>query len=141
MQAVRELHAATEALLDAVAVHHDVNRTDLRYLEALEREGPMTAGRLAAVSHLSPAAVTEVVDRLHRAGYVTRRPSTEDRRAQVVATSAEHTDLRTAVRGPVADDAVAALGTRPPAESHRLAEDLRALGELSRVHVRRPAAR
>ncbi|TQM01679.1 MarR family winged helix-turn-helix transcriptional regulator [Pseudonocardia kunmingensis] len=137
VHAARALHAATEALLDAVASRYGVNRNDLRCLEILEREGPMTAGGLAAASHLSPAAITKVVDRLDRAGYVTRHPDAEDRRAHIVGTSDGHADLRTAIWQPVLADAEAAFGARPAAELCGLAEDLRRLGELNRTHARR----
>jgi predicted ArsR family transcriptional regulator len=125
---------------DAVAARYGINRNDLRCLEILEREGPMTAGRLAAASHLSPAAVTKVIDRLDRAGYITRRSSTDDRRAHIVETSGGHADFRTTVWQPVIDDAATTFRSRPPAQLCGLAEDLRRLGELSRSHARRLSA-
>ena len=141
VQAARELHAATETLLDAVAARCGVNRNDLRCLEILEREGPMTAGRLAAVSQLSPAAVTKVVDRLDARGYVSRRPGADDRRTHVIATSDAHGDMRSALWQPLLDDAARAYAGRPAPELHGLAEDLRRLGELNRAHARRLSGR
>ena len=135
VRAARELHAATEALLDAVAARYGVNRNDLRCLEILERDGPMTAGALAAASHLSPAAVTKVVDRLEGAGYATRRASRDDRRAHIVEVSDAHADLRDAVWQPLLGDAGQLLGARPARELRGLADDLRRLGELNRGHA------
>lgn len=99
--AIRELNSTSESLLDAVAVRYAVNRTDLRCLEILQREGAMNARDLARHASLSPAAVTKVLDRLVRAGYVSRRSDPTDRRAQVLATSAEHGELRSRVWRPV----------------------------------------
>jgi DNA-binding MarR family transcriptional regulator len=61
-----------------------INRTDLRCLDILGRAGPMTAGRLAEESKLTNAAVTIVVDRLERIGYMRRKQDTADRRRVVV---------------------------------------------------------
>jgi DNA-binding MarR family transcriptional regulator len=49
-----------------------INRTDLRCLNIVDNQGPMTAGRLAELSGLTTAAVTTVLDRLERAGYARR---------------------------------------------------------------------
>lgn len=135
MRAARELHSATELLLDAVARRYGINRNDLHCLEIIEREGPVTAGALARLSHLSPAAVTKVIDRLAWAGYVIRRPSTDDRRAQVIAISTEHAELRTGIWGPVAGDALAVLGELAPAELGRFTEVLTRLAAVNREHA------
>ncbi len=57
-----------------------LGRTDMRCLELVAREGPLTAGRLAEESGLTTGAVTFILDRLEAAGMVTRRRDTEDRR-------------------------------------------------------------
>ncbi|GAA0296270.1 MarR family transcriptional regulator [Streptomyces polychromogenes] len=47
---------------------------------------PVTAGDLAARAHVTTGAVTGIVNRLERGGYVTRRPDPADkRRVRVVA--------------------------------------------------------
>jgi DNA-binding MarR family transcriptional regulator len=82
--AIRAYHVAFEAVDDAACEHMGVNRTDLRCLDILGRAGAMTAGRLAEESKLTNAAVTVVVDRMERAGYMRRVRDTVDRRRVMV---------------------------------------------------------
>ena len=70
---------------DAVAEHLGIGRTDLRCLDILDREGPLTAGALAEASGLSTGAITALIDRLERAGYAVRIRDSADRRRVVVA--------------------------------------------------------
>ena len=48
--AVRDARAAVEQLDEAACAALGINRTDGRCLDVLDREGPLTAGRLAAAS-------------------------------------------------------------------------------------------
>ncbi|MFJ3758878.1 MarR family transcriptional regulator [Streptomyces sp. NPDC090080] len=48
-------------------------------------EDLLTAGDLAARAHVTTGAVTGILNRLERAGYVTRRPDPDDRRRVRVA--------------------------------------------------------
>ena len=61
-----------------------INRTDLACLDVITRFGPVTAGEIAAEAGLTTGAVTAVVDRLERAGYVTRERDVDDRRRVIV---------------------------------------------------------
>lgn len=81
---VRRSQIRTDAYDDAVAIALGVNRTDYRCIDALDVEGPMTAGRLAAVVGISSAAMTTALDRLERAGIARRRRDEHDRRRVVV---------------------------------------------------------
>lgn len=59
--------------------------SDYRCLEAVLRSaGPVTAGALADLSGLTTGAVTGVIDRLERAGYVNRVRDAADRRRVLV---------------------------------------------------------
>jgi DNA-binding MarR family transcriptional regulator len=53
-------------------------------MEILATEGPVTAGRLAELTALTTGAITGVVDRLERAGYVRRERDAGDRRRVIV---------------------------------------------------------
>jgi DNA-binding Lrp family transcriptional regulator len=57
---------------------------DLVCMCLLQLHGPATPGRLAKMTGLSTGAVTGVVDRLERAGYVTRARDPTDRRRVIV---------------------------------------------------------
>jgi DNA-binding MarR family transcriptional regulator len=61
-----------------------VHPTDLDCLSVIALEGEATAGRLVELTGLTSGAVTGVVDRLERAGYVQRVPDTDDRRRVVL---------------------------------------------------------
>jgi DNA-binding MarR family transcriptional regulator len=77
---IRSGQRATDKVDELVAELLGVNRTDARCLDILEQDGRISAGKLASSSGLSTGAVTAVVDRLQRAGYVRRVPDPTDRR-------------------------------------------------------------
>ncbi|MFD6949921.1 MarR family transcriptional regulator [Nocardiopsis sp. TSRI0078] len=69
----------------ALAAHAGVNITDITCLGALDKNGPMTPGELAEHTGLTRGgAITAVVDRLERAGFVQRRRDSRDRRKVIV---------------------------------------------------------
>lgn len=57
-----------------------LNVTDMAALEQLLNEGPLTPSQLAERLKVSTAAATQVVDRLERAGHVSRQRTDGDRR-------------------------------------------------------------
>jgi DNA-binding MarR family transcriptional regulator len=71
---------AANAFDERVAKRFKLSRGDMRWLDLLGREGPMTAGQLAEGSGLTSGAVTFLLDRLEEAGMVQRRRDDEDRR-------------------------------------------------------------
>ena len=60
---MRAHEAANEAFDDVACEKLGINRTDLRCLNIVDNQGPMTAGRLADLSGLTTAAVTAVLDK------------------------------------------------------------------------------
>jgi DNA-binding MarR family transcriptional regulator len=81
---VRGSQNATARFDQAVADAAGLNRTDVRIVDALDREGPVPAGRLAEVTGLSSGAMTTALDRLERAGYARRARDAGDRRRVLV---------------------------------------------------------
>lgn len=70
---------------DAVARAGGINSTDMQAVGLLMREGPATPGELAERTGLtSGGAITAAIDRLERAGYVTRTRDESDRRRVIV---------------------------------------------------------
>ncbi|MGI8328896.1 MarR family winged helix-turn-helix transcriptional regulator [Actinomadura scrupuli] len=74
-----------------VLLHHTVagkagiNVTDLQCLNLLSLDGPMTPGQLAQSMGLTTGgAITAVVDRLEKAGYVLRSRDPDDRRKVII---------------------------------------------------------
>jgi DNA-binding MarR family transcriptional regulator len=83
-RALRETSAQSVLFSQAVADQVGLNATDLEALDLLVRHGPLTAGRLAELTGLTTGAITGLVDRLERRGYVQREPHPSDRRSVVV---------------------------------------------------------
>jgi DNA-binding MarR family transcriptional regulator len=81
---VRRSQSATARFDQAVADALGLNRTDMRCLDVLEREGSVTAGRLAQATGLTSGAMTTALDRLERAGYARRVRDASDRRRVLV---------------------------------------------------------
>lgn len=61
-----------------------LNATDTRTLAYLEEAGPATAGQLAEWTGLTTGAVTGIIDRLERKGFVHREADPSDRRKVLV---------------------------------------------------------
>ena len=97
---MRALRAAAEQLDDVACRAMGINRTDARCLEIIDREGPVTAGRLAEASGLTTAAVTALIDRLAKAGYARRRDDPSDRRRVLVEATLLARERAEAVWGP-----------------------------------------
>ncbi len=68
----------------ALADRLGINLTDLACIGLLSESGPLTAGKLAELTGLTTGAVTGMVDRLERGGYVRRENDPLDRRRVVV---------------------------------------------------------
>lgn len=81
---VRAAQGATDQMDDAACRALGINRTDGRCMDVIDREGPVSAGRLAEASGLTTAAVTAVIDRLAKAGYARRLDDPSDRRRVLV---------------------------------------------------------
>jgi DNA-binding MarR family transcriptional regulator len=84
-EVMREFMARAVLFQDAVARHGGINSTDLQAVGLLISEGPATPGELAERTGLTAGgSITAVVDRLERAGYVTRERDAKDRRKVIV---------------------------------------------------------
>jgi DNA-binding MarR family transcriptional regulator len=76
----------------AAAEELGLNATDLDVLALLKEGGSSSAGQLASAMFLTTGAVTGVIDRLERAGYVRRGSDPQDRRRVVVELVSERAD-------------------------------------------------
>jgi DNA-binding MarR family transcriptional regulator len=77
-------------LHQAVAERFGLNPTDLKCIDIARREPDLTAGRIAEVTGMSTSAVTTLLDRLERRGFVERRRDPADRRRVYVHLTGEH---------------------------------------------------
>ncbi|MFI7010435.1 MarR family winged helix-turn-helix transcriptional regulator [Streptomyces sp. NPDC050145] len=84
--------AAYALFNQAVADHIGLHPTDLQCLNLLTlEEAPVTTGRIAELTGLTTGSATRLVDRLQKAGYVTRERDTTDRRRVLVTLVPEKT--------------------------------------------------
>jgi DNA-binding MarR family transcriptional regulator len=98
-EAVRDLklnlrHFVVELLVSSYEATEDVgvNPTDLGALCLLLLHGPAPAGRLAELTDLTTGAVTGVIDRLEKGGFVRRELDPADRRKVIVVPNAGRVD-------------------------------------------------
>jgi DNA-binding MarR family transcriptional regulator len=83
-QKFREISTETIMFHQAVADVLGLHITDHKGLDIIYRYGPMPAGRLAELTGLTTGAVTGIIDRLEKAGYVRRLNDPKDRRRTIV---------------------------------------------------------
>ena len=83
--AMRKASAQGTIFAAAVAERARISSSDLDCMDFINLEGRMTAGRLAELTGLTTGAITGVVDRLEKAGFVRRERDDSDRRKVFIA--------------------------------------------------------
>jgi DNA-binding MarR family transcriptional regulator len=83
-QRLRELGGRLSTVDLRVAERAELRGVDLDCLDVVAQDGPMSPTELARRAGLHPATMTGVLDRLERAGWITRERGTTDRRAVTV---------------------------------------------------------
>lgn len=83
LAAVRALAAALDRFDEAAGRVLGIGRSDLRALNLLEH-GPLSAGELGDRLGLTSGSVTVLIDRIVKAGFVSRHPGQTDRRSVYV---------------------------------------------------------
>jgi DNA-binding MarR family transcriptional regulator len=85
--AMRDAAGRTVLIHQAVAHRFGLNPTDLKCLDLARHEERLTAGRLAEATGMSTSAITAVLDRMERAGFIERRRDAHDRRKVFVVST------------------------------------------------------
>ncbi|WP_394850221.1 MarR family transcriptional regulator [Pendulispora brunnea] len=101
----RELSARTILFHQAIAERMGISVTDHKCLDIAGRaalEGPLTAGRMAELTGLTTGAITGVLDRLEKAGFVRREKDPDDRRQVLVRILPDRTAEYISIFGPFA---------------------------------------
>lgn len=111
ISALRALGAEQDRLDDVASRFYGLNRTDMRALEIVSRSGPIAPTELARLMGFTTGGITTVVDRLEKAGYVTRRPAGSDRRRLVVVATDATTDKDRQAFAPLMDSTAELIGT------------------------------
>jgi DNA-binding MarR family transcriptional regulator len=89
---IRRMSVETMLLSALVAERIGINPTDLTWLALIEPGQEVTAGELAELSGLTTGAVTGLIDRLEKAGFVERRRDPVDRRKVYVQPNPANAD-------------------------------------------------
>ncbi len=88
IQELFEVNAMTQRLMHGFMhrafVALGVAPSQVHLLNLIENMQPVSLKKLAEAMHLTPGAITQLVDSLVQVGYVDREPSTQDRRVSVV---------------------------------------------------------
>jgi DNA-binding MarR family transcriptional regulator len=83
-EGLRELNSQLSLLNHQVGERLGLKDVDLECLDMIARHGPLTPSELARRAGLHPATMTGILDRLERAGWVTRDRDPSDRRAVLI---------------------------------------------------------
>jgi len=120
--ASRRLSTQTVFFHQAVAKYLGLNITDHKCLDIVLGMGRATAGQLADLTGLTTGAITNVINRLEKAGYVRRAKDPNDRRVVYVEPVPERLQPLEDVFAPLAE-AMAGLYNRYGADELRLILD------------------
>jgi DNA-binding MarR family transcriptional regulator len=136
-EAISSGQEAVDAFDEAAAAQLGINRTDLRCLAILTREGPLSPSDLATKVDLSRPATTTALDRLSRAGYLRRVRSRVDRRRVVVEITARARRSTSEIWDPLASDGLARASAYRVDQLELILDFLRASRELQERHAAR----
>lgn len=142
---IRAQHNDVDEFDDAAAERLGVNRTDLRCLDILGRHEllgeQITAGQLADAAGLTTGAVTALLDRMEKIGYVRRVPDSADRRRVLVAVTPKANRRAVEIWGPIAADSGALLDRYTITELSLIRDFIRRDRELQAKHLARVKGR
>ncbi|HEY4198652.1 MAG TPA: MarR family transcriptional regulator [Mucilaginibacter sp.] len=89
MLQIRKFTRSSLMLQYAIAQEAGLQASEAECIDFLTDMGPSTAGALAKATGLTTGAITNLVDRLERAGFVKRSADPRDRRKVIVSVIAE----------------------------------------------------
>lgn len=134
-----------EFITAVVMFHESVGRllgltgVERKCLDILARQGPMTAGGIAEHTGLTTGAVTGLIDRLRKAGFVDRESDPDDRRRVLVSLrpSTRLDAVRPQVFGPLGVDMAEITAGYSQAELEAIADFLHRTTETLVKHTAR----
>ena len=135
----REFTTAIVIFHEAVGRLLGLSAAERKCVDVLRRLGPVTAGKIGEHTGLTTGAVTGLIDRLEKAGYVRRERDPRDRRKVVVELLPnEHVDaLLAAAFGPLTDDMTKLAAKYSDAELRAITDWIRATTEVLVANTRR----
>lgn len=132
---IREILSQSERFERELGRELGVNPTDMKAMEHLMSDGPLSPGELARRLEISPAAVTTVIDRLASQGHATRAADPDDRR-RIVVTPAPGSVRQAFDRiRPMVGDLDAVIEEFPPAQQRAIQRYLERIVERYETHL------
>jgi DNA-binding MarR family transcriptional regulator len=129
--------AASRALVGIVvrsieAAEVGVTVVQHRVLVALDAEGDLSVGALAALLGVNPSNASRMCDRLERMGVVERIPSEEDGRTVTIHLTGDGRRIVEVVNGRRRDEIAEILGRMPRGEARRSVAAMQAFADAAR---------
>jgi DNA-binding MarR family transcriptional regulator len=128
---LRRQSGTAVVLHQAVATRFGLGPADIKCLDLITAEPEVTAGRIAELTALSTSAVTAMLDRLERRGFVQRHRDPGDRRRVFVRSTGVHEGELAATFAPLATATAQLLAGFSEAELAVVERLLRRLTETS----------
>lgn len=135
MLSVRKLTRTTLIHQHIIAEAMGLHVTDAECIDFLQEMGPSTAGDLARATRLTTGAITSVIDRLEKAGYVRRSPDPKDRRKVIVSFIPQKHSSTKAKYGALAAAVQHLFETYSPEQLQFLIQHTKALTEIYKVQT------
>lgn len=118
--ALRRIMRAAETYSKELAQSAGMTPVQLRVTQIVAETGSSTAGAIAKRMHVAPATVTAIIDKLERAGHVSRAQSQTDRRQTHIV---------------LTEQGRAALSKAPDALQQRFATDFDLLADWEQAMI------
>jgi DNA-binding MarR family transcriptional regulator len=120
----------------AVARAHDVSMAEMKAIDHIQAEGGLTPGELGERLSLTSGAVTAVIDRLERAGWVERSPHPTDRRSVVVRMTEQSMEAGARIYVPYSEALGRLAAELPPESRQAVADYLEKAADIAAEHAR-----
>lgn len=135
----REFATAIVVFHEAVGRLLGLSAVERKSIDLLKQLGPVTAGAIGEHTGLTTGAVTRLLDRLTKAGYVERVPDPDDRRKVVVRLLPnERMDALMAMAfGPFTEDLAKVMTNYDEAETRVILDWVRRTTEVLVANTRR----
>ncbi len=135
VKSIKELTRETLLFQSHAAMRIGLNPTDGECLDFLMERKAVTAGELANLTGLTTGAITSVIDRLEKFGFVRRERDVLDRRKVIVRYLPGKEKEAAAIYGALAKDVIKKLGNYQKEELENLCEFTQSLIEIYRNNI------
>lgn len=135
VKSIKELTRETLLFQSHAAMRIGLNPTDGECLDFLMEMKAVTAGELANLTGLTTGAITSVIDRLEKSGFVRRERDALDRRKVIVRYLPGKEKEAAIVYGALAKDVIKLLGNYRKEELRLLGVFTQTLLEIYRNHT------